>query len=265
VPRGNTAAGLRSSAVVAPKRSLRLRIGRYELQPSLIPTLLALVMLPLLLGLGFWQLERAAEKELLLEAYERRTAAPPLQLAAAPRVAEPLEHRRTVLVGRYDPAAQILLDNRIRRGRSGYEVITPLRLADGSAVLVNRGWVPLGASRAERPLVPVPRGELVVRGVLKAPSEVYVPGWHDAQAEWPVVLQVDPQRVQARLGYPVWPLLVLLDADEPHGFERGWVLLEMGPERHLGYAVQWFGLALTLLILCLVVSVRRIEIERVQE
>jgi surfeit locus 1 family protein len=234
-----------------------MRIGRYRFEPTLIPTLATLLGIALLNSLGFWQLERAEEKQEILARFEQRSQGAALRLDAALTDPQALEYRRVQAQGVYDESQQIWLDNRIHRGRVGYEVITPLRLAGSTAaVLVNRGWVPRGAERLDLPNIDTPPGRLTVSGTVKAPSKALLLG-HEADTEWPLVLAVEPERLERHTGYRLLPYLIMLDPDEPHGFVRDWQLFEIGPERHLGYAFQWFALAVALGLIYLTVNLRR--------
>lgn len=221
---------------------------------------LVLCLFAVLLGLGFWQLQRAEEKRILLETWRasRNTEARPLQMGLegkGPRF------QRVRVTGRYDAAHQYLLDNRIQENRLGYEVLTPLRIAgSGEVILVNRGWLPAGRSREDLPRIPTPDGAVEVTGHLVGPPQTGLrlgppdPG----RGRWPKVIQyLKPSRVSEQLGSPVVSRVIQLDPEADHGFRRDWgAPVSFGPERHIGYAVQWFALAGTLLVLFVVLSVR---------
>jgi surfeit locus 1 family protein len=147
--------------------------------------------------------------------------------------------------------------------RAGYFVITPFALAGGGWVLVNRGWVPLGASRAERPAIAVSSDMRQVRGRADhMPSPGIQMGTKAVLAPpYPVVAAFPSRNEIARLlGESAWTSatdLVLLDPGEPDGYVRDWSPPGFPPMRHIGYAVQWFALALTLFILWVVTNLRR--------
>jgi surfeit locus 1 family protein len=168
--------------------------------------------------------------------------------------------------GRFLPGRQILLDNMpSSSGKPGFRVLTPFeRAGGGRLLLVDRGWVPLGASRAEFPDVTVDAQPRSVAGRL---DELPAPGVRVGEAgvagdtRWPRVLNF-PRRedVERVLGAAVEPRIVLLDAGLPDGYERAWrPALRFGPERHLGYAVQWFALALATLVVFLALSLRTVH------
>lgn len=240
-----------------------VRLGRYEFRPGLWPSLATGCLLLLLLSLGFWQLDRAEQKRALLAAYGDRPADAPVQITSDFVPDADWRYRRAAVVGRYLAEHQFLLDNRVYRGRVGYHVLTPVRLADsGYAVLVNRGWVPQGPTRADLPALPVPEAEeLRIEGLIDIPSDqVFVLGeGEDRDPGWPKVLQqIRFELHSEQLGIRLVPLVLLLDGDQPGGFVRDWHPVVIGPERHVGYAVQWFALAAVLAILYFWVNLQRI-------
>lgn len=239
-----------------------MRLGSGVFQPSRAATLATLLLLPVLLALGFWQLDRARQKAELQAAFAARSEQPPMPLAEVD-VADPASrYRRVVASGHYDGAHQVLLDNQVRAGQPGYHVLTPLRLADGGAILVNRGWIALGESRQALPDLATPTETVRVSGWLGQPAN---PGLRlgdgaGGAPHWPrVAPYVDYERLAAILGYSLRPSLILLEPEAPGGYRRDWQprFGGFGPERHRGYAVQWFALAATLVILYLAAHTRR--------
>jgi len=238
-------------------------VKRFEFRPRLLPVVAGLLLLPLLVGLGLWQLERAEDKRKLVAQWQAAQEQEPVPLVQARRGGAGRFTPVTVR-GRYDARHQFLLDNRIRDNRPGFHVLTPLRLAGREqAVLVNRGWVPLGRSRQELPALPTPEGEVRVRGGWVPPPATGIRlGPPDTGgSDWPRVVQyVVPERVSRQLGYPVLGRVVRLAPGAAGGFPREWGAeppVPFGPERHVGYAVQWFALAATLVVIFGVVNWRR--------
>lgn len=238
-----------------------MRIGAYRFRPSLWPTLAVVLLLPLLLGLGVWQLDRAAQKQALLDSMATAGAAEPLALLDLRPDYDAVRHRRAAGAGEYDGERQFLLENQIRDGLSGYQVLTPLQLADGRALLVDRGWVPAPALRSRLPEIETPAGERQVRGRLDSGPAVGLKlGAAAAEAQgWPQRLQyLDYDHIAESLPYPILPYLLRLDPDLPDGYRRDWEPApRMGPATHHGYAVQWFGLALALLVIYVAVNLKR--------
>lgn len=238
-----------------------MKLGAFDFRPGWFPTLATLVLLVFLVGLGQWQLDRAEQKRSLLEQWQEHREAPPKALESV-LAGEAERFTRVEVRGRYDGEHQFLLDNRIRDSRPGFHVLTPLKLADDTgAILVNRGWVPMGKGRSDLPELPVPNGPVrVVGGLAPSPQTGMRLGAADrGQQGWPKIVQhVEPERVSGQLGYPVRAQVIQLDPETPGGFERGWgAPVPFGPERHLGYAVQWFALAVTLLVIYVVVNTKR--------
>lgn len=160
---------LASSAPLAPPPAAR---GRLVFRPGWLPTLATALLLHLLLALGVWQLDRAATKEARRATLAQQAQLPELSLdGSAPwPAADALAYRRLGVLGRYDAAHQMLLDNQVQDGQAGYHVITPLTLAGGTwQILVNRGWVPAPADRRQVPHIPVPQGPVLARGTGQPP------------------------------------------------------------------------------------------------
>jgi surfeit locus 1 family protein len=238
-----------------------MRIGRFEFTPGLWPTLATLALLPLLCSLGFWQIDRAAAKRELLDGYAQHSHAAPVSVEAAAAFDLALQYHHVHIAGRYDVQHQFLLDNQMHDGMPGYEVFTPLLLAEGRrAILVNRGWLAMGASRHNLPALPTPEGPLTITGVL-APLPghgVLLGGGIEADTHWPrVVMAIEPARLQRDLGVQLAPQIVQLDAAQPDGFIREWKIVAFGPERNLGYAFQWFVMAVVVLAIYIGVNTRR--------
>lgn len=240
-----------------------MRLGRYRFQPSLWPSLAVLLLLPLLLGLGFWQLDRAEQKRAWLVQLKMAAQQDAVNLNVSQPEFEHAAHRHAKASGRYDAAHQVLLDNQVRDRRQGYLVLTPLRLAGSDlAVLVDRGWVPAPPARSQLPPVDIAELAVTVQGVIdKGPSAGLKLGEAAGEAGWPLRLQyLDYALLAQRLPYSLLPYLIRLDPDQPQGYRRDWQpVTEMGPATHVGYAVQWFGLALALVVIYVVVNTRRLE------
>jgi surfeit locus 1 family protein len=236
-----------------------IKIGSRIFAPRPFTTLLTLVLIALLISLGRWQLGRADEKRVLFDSFAAGTDATRLIDLETPSLRR---YQHIEASGHYDQARQILIDNMVNAGRAGYFVITPFALTGGGWVLVNRGWVPLGASRAERPTIPVTSDTRQLRGRAdNMPSPGIRMGTQEKLAPpYPVVAPYPTHAELAQLlGESSWTKaadLVLLDPGEPDGYVRQWSAPGFPPMRHLGYAVQWFALALTLLVIYVVTNLR---------
>ncbi len=238
-------------------------LAGFAFKPALVPSIATVLILPGLLALGFWQLDRARQKTALLDAFHMTASQPPASVTEV-RLADPAaRYRKVTATGRYLGERQILLDNQIAEGKPGYHVYTPFELTTGGgAILVNRGWIPLGESRQRIPDIAVPATSTSITGRLSQPAN---PGLRLGSAEMspdqgPMVLQyIDYEDLAAMLGYPLAPAVLLLSPEQPHGYRRNWRphFASMGPEKHRGYAVQWFALAAALGIIYIAANLRR--------
>jgi len=215
---------------------------RWRFAPGLRMTAFVLVLLPILLALGHWQLDRAAEKRRYLEAFIDRQGGLPVAPGAAP-----IDFQRLRLIGRYEPKRQFLLDNQVNQGRVGYWVITPFVTRDGTRWLVNRGWVPAAATRATLPDVGAPAGEQ--RIVVVTWPDMGLPPLFGADT-WP---EGWPKRIQrldvgrmAGVVEGARAIQLRLEAGQPGVLVPAPLELPITPAVHTGYAVQWFALAAVL-------------------
>jgi len=231
---------------------LNFRSRRFVLRPIATAVTAGAVFLFVLLG--NWQLGRAAERRALDQDFS--AAGPALPLPPAGIAVS--RYRRVAAHGSYDSAHQFLLDNMSEAGRAGVHVLTPLLLADGSAILVDRGWAPFGATRDSLPDVAVPAVSRTVAGRL---DELPRPGIElaaPAGRGWPRLTSYPKMpELAAALGRELRPQRILLDPREPDGFVRNWNLAGMTAERHLGYAIQWFAFAATAVAIWFALGLRR--------
>ena len=214
-----------------------------------------LCLLPVLLALGLWQLDRSEQKQAWLNLQKQAVATETLLLSAVmENSTETLRYRQVEVTGRYDVAHQFLIDNQISNGKAGYFVLTPLILTgETKAVLVNRGWIPLNSDRSILPDLQINQAQATITGRINDfPSVgIKLAGAEIPTASWPSVVQVvDSQVLAKKLGYSLFPFQVELAKELPDGFKREWhTTTIMPPEQHTAYAIQWFALALTLTIL----------------
>jgi len=238
-----------------------MRIGTFEFNPGLWPSVATLILLPILCGLGFWQIDRGAAKRDLLDAYARHSQAAPVTVDARAAFDSAWRYRHVRIAGRYDLAHQFLLDNQMQDGAPGYHVFTPLLLNNAmQTILVNRGWLALGDSRQRLPALPAPAGEVMVTGVLApAPGHgVELGADIESDTRWPRVVEaIDLPRLQRDITPRLAPQVLRLDPAESGGFVRKWRIVEDGPERNYGYAFQWFTMAAVLLFIYIRLNTHR--------
>jgi surfeit locus 1 family protein len=241
---------------------MSLRIANREFVPRPWAVVVTVAALAAFVSLGWWQIGRGRDKQAMIESFQRGTQSS-VQLQGGVTVDELPRYQHIRAEGHYQPDRQILLDNMpSQAGRPGFRVLTPFKRAGSDRLLlVDRGWVPLGDSRANLPPVFVSPEFRAVSGRL---DEFPAPGVRVGDAgvagdtRWPRLLNFPRQQdVEQALGARVESRIVLLDPAAPNGYERIWrPAMRFGPERHLGYAVQWFALALAALIVFIALSLR---------
>ncbi len=231
-----------------------LNAHRLRFAPRPFATLATVVAVLVFAALGQWQLNRAAEKRVLVAEFA----------SAGPAVALPADSRqlprfqRVTVRGRYDAAHQFLLDNRIQAGRVGVEVLTPLLLDSGGAVLVNRGWQSFGATREDLPEVAVSSGPRTIAGKLDELPRAGIALETPPASGWPRLVSFPTaEQLTTMLGRDLQPRIILLDAADPDGYIRDWKLHGTTPGRNLGYAIQWFAFAATAVAIWFAVSLHR--------
>lgn len=195
--------------------------------------------------LGVWQLDRAQQKIALQHQIDARSALAPLPADALARSADEAaaqHHRRIRLVGMWRDAHSVWLDNRQMEGRPGFYLVTPLQLADGTAVLVQRGWVPRDPhDRTRLPAVASPAGDVVVEGrIAPPPARLYDFGGVESGR---IRQNLDIDAFARETGLTLRPLSVLqLDTGVDDGLQRRWPQVAVDVHKHYGYAFQWFAL-----------------------
>jgi len=165
--------------------------------------------------------------------------------------------QRIAVHGEFLPERTVLLDNKLRGGRVGYEVVTPLRLADGIHVLVNRGWIEARPRRDQLPEVGTPRGRIRVEGVVleRLPQPMRL----SEKSSGRVRQSVDLKEFAVETGLPLQAFVIEQHAGIADGLLREWPRPDAGAEKHAGYALQWYSLAALAVVLALVLSFRKIE------
>ncbi len=237
---------------------MKFRLGNLGVSFSLWPCVMFIILMPVLIALGRWQLDRADQKTILLQQQKLRTSESQMDfMGLANLELDEQKYRKVYVTGRYDVEHQFLLDNQIVSGNAGYFVLTPFWIKDQNrAMLVNRGWVAFTGDRKHLPDIRFQQNDVKISGVINSFPSVglKLAGAEIPSSGWPSVVQVvDIPMLQQKLGYPLLDFQLQLDSDQLNGYVRDWrTFIAMPPEKHIAYAVQWFGLAATLLVLFLI-------------
>jgi surfeit locus 1 family protein len=228
----------------------------------LLVILATLVTVGLTAALGFWQLSRAAEKQALENLIEQRGGLAPWRgadLALASDLSAGF-YRPVQITGKWVPGASVFLDNRPMNGRSGFILVTPLKLQDQPfSILVQRGWVPRDfVDRTRVPDIDTPTGLVVLEGRLAPPpSHLFELG---PGQPGPIRQNVDLTAFTQETGLSLLRASVLQTAPANQALQRDWPRFAAGIQKHYGYAVQWFAMSATAALLFLwfqIVSPRR--------
>jgi surfeit locus 1 family protein len=221
---------------------------------EIVVLLAALASVALTGRLGFWQLDRAAQKVALQTELDERARLPALDARSLARDgadAAAQRFRAVGVSGRWLADRTVFLDNRPLDGKVGFVVVTPLALGDGSAVLVQRGWAPRNfADRAVLPRVATATGPVRVQGtVALAPSRLYE---FASAASGPIRQNLDIPAFARESGLALLPLTIVQRGDPggaPEGLVRRWDPPATDVQKHYGYAFQWFAIATVIVIL----------------
>lgn len=215
-------------------------------------TLATVMLLPTLLFLGFWQLDRADEKvDLIARMNERRVLPPITPLQAQQLRVDALVDRQVAMSATFTDGQYVLLDNRLRSGRFGYEVVAFVE-DQGFVVPLNLGWIEGDASRQTLPEVSLPVGTHELTGRLYQPSsEAFMLGANPFPAALPGVVQqlsfADwAGNLEAQFAQPIFAFEVRAGEFEPVAFVADWATVNQTSAKHQGYAVQWFTMAAAL-------------------
>lgn len=223
--------------------------GARRFRPTLGPTIFTVLALAMLLALGVWQVERLGWKTALIARRTARLTAPILRDPGAVNPATQA-YRRLRLRGRFLNDKEMYLAARSLHDNLGFHVVTPLRLADGGAVLVDRGFVPFEAKDPARRPRGQRAGEVTVIGVIRrgGPSSIFTP---DNQPKRNIWYTVDTRAMARHAGLSrVVPYFVEADAAaNPGGLPIGGQTRTRWPNNHLQYAITWFSLAIALMVI----------------
>lgn len=206
----------------------------YSFRPRAWAAALTVAACAAFIALGNWQAGRAQEKR-----------------AAAG------EAQKVTLTGEFVPQHTVLLDNKVRHGRVGYEVVTPLRLAGSKEhVLVNRGWIAAPPRRDELPQLRTAPGEVRVEGIARERLPRSLSFGKTGTGK--VRQNLDIEQFGAETGLALRPLVLQEHAGPDDGLLREWPAPDAGVQVHESYALQWYSFAVLAVVLFVALSFRRV-------
>jgi len=246
-----------------------MQLANIEFKPKMIPTIVTLLILPILIALGNWQLDRAEQKRVILAAVNEKMNSETLTKLPADMDIASSKYQHIQLLGRFDKTHLIYIDNKIVFSKVGYFVVSLFLVSNSSKqVLINLGWIAMGKTRQDLPAVILPDGEVTISGRIKTNvDDVFSLSEKSFDTvSWPLVVQwASPTQLSELMGINIQPLLILLD--KPQGnitrfdkqFKREWKFISSSPDTHTSYAMQWYSLAIVLLLIFIGVNTRKIN------
>ena len=241
---------------------------KYTFRPNIWMSLATAIMLGVCIKLGLWQYNKADTRRSLQAQQNMRLTEAAVALPAKIVALESWRYKRVKFTGIYDSKYQILLDNQVQNTVAGFHVLTPMQVKGSSAyVLVNRGWVARPAANVgdipKPPVIFTAQGSHYIEGDISVPASKFFTMDTPAVAngKWqPVWQNLDMERYAKSVPFVVQPFVVRLDAkSNAGGFVRNWPPPGERVTMHLGYAYQWFGFALTLLVIYIVLNIKKVE------
>ena len=244
----------------------------------ILPTLITLLCVVIMFGLGIWQLERKADKDLRLAQIAERQSNQPYKLSELMAELTPkgqtdgmpdIQDFPVSFMGKAHIDKLFYIDNKIVAGKAGFQVVVPIETLNNGVLLANLGWLRGNGIRGD--LTPLPEQLVALyanevtqfNGVVSYPSiNKMVSETNTAFGQFPALLQqIDLVQIQQHLHTStvlntknLYPFIINLAPEASSEFTRNWQPVVMSPEKHLGYAAQWFGLgiaALTIYLLSL--------------
>jgi surfeit locus 1 family protein len=230
---------------------------KFRFTPSWLMLFFATLVFLFFIRLGFWQIQRADEKKGMISAQKMQEKQKPVKWTKNQKL--PVQYEQIIVKGTY--LSQVfLLDNQHHQHQFGYDVLSPLELDDGSVIMIDRGWVPGEVTRRVLPNIQVPHGMEQVQGIAYFPSKkqwVLGPVMEEKGKKMIILERVDEQLISQVLQKTVHPFMIRLEKQDANGFVREWKTVAMPPQRHLAYALQWFVMALVVLIIFVALNLKK--------
>lgn len=230
----------------------RMLVSQQGFSAHWVLWLITLVVVPVTLGLGVWQVGRSDEKRQILADFDNRRNSEPVPFASV-RGADPdeLAYLPVSITGRVDNEQLIFIANRPHQGERGYHLVSPMELASGlGTVLLDRGWVPAEDYSDELPeIAPVAAEQTVIAEIHVASDKDYIIGDNTLRQGWPRVAQsAEPEYFRQEFR-DLYPYLLRVRPGQALSKTANWVVANISPQQHMAYAVQWFAIAAVWLII----------------
>ena len=224
----------------------------------LIPSILIVATIVFLTSLGFWQLDRANEKRAIEASIQKANTGIVELIADENRLLEK-EYYQVRLKGQYQSNKQFIYDNQIVDQVSGYYVLTPFKLeSQPSTIIINRGFIPWNGDREKLADVSIKKTKSEIKVQISKPIKRIELKSSEIGNNFPVLIQaVDLVKMSELAGIDFSSMVGLLDASMDDGFVRKWEPYTGSIEKHIGYAVQWFLMAIVLGIIGIRIAIKQ--------
>lgn len=252
------------SPIVTSALTLWKNRAHYRFRPALLPTIAVLALLPLFLHLSAWQEGKAHSKILAQNLYKAHAQEPYGSLPSTLHFED--RFRRVILRGQFVPEGAFLLDNQLHQGQAGFHHLVPMRLDEGRLILINRGWLPFSGDRQKLPEPTTPSGSVVLRGeIVPIPSlkidPQFAPKWGEsiwAVVDMPLIQQhIRGEWANAMVRETAEELVGDAPRQDAQKWVRDWQAPDFNIDQHKSYAGQWKIIAVAMVVVWLVGSFRR--------
>ena len=223
-----------------------------------LPATLITVTFAFLVSLGFWQLDRADEKR-GIEASIKKANNGRVELVVEESSLKNKEYFEVRLQGKYLSDKQFIYDNQIVNQVSGYYVLTPYALEGQSkTILINRGFIPWNGRRDKLADIDIGQDAREIKVLISKPIKRMELKPTEIGIQFPILIQsIDLQDMASLASVDFSSVIGLLDPSASNGFVRKWEPYTGSIEKHIGYAVQWFLMALVLAIIGIRIAIKQ--------
>ncbi len=206
--------------------------------------------------LGLWQCARSSEKKQMLKVSKQESS----KITLLSKELKVKLHQQLIVNGPFDNKHTFLLDNQFYQHKVGFDILVPLKTSTDRYLLVDRGWIQAMPARKEMPIFSNITNDHDLKGKAYFPSSKtwVLNSKLDNAGNWPLIIEkVDFKQLELLLNIKLYPFILRLDATNSGALDRDWRVVTMSPAKHIGYAIQWFGMALAAIIIFLVLNIER--------